>query len=86
MFYELTDGDGVLGGVCNGNTANGCIDDNAVCNDSVCQCVQMFTDIDGVCKAGELNMQIAWNWARSCENMCYAISEQQMRRSACASA
>ena len=46
--------DGYLGGICSANTTSGCFDSNAECRDSVCQCVQSFTDINGTCKAGKL--------------------------------
>ena len=45
--------DAYLGGICNAETPSGCFDENAGCNDSVCQCVVEFSDINGTCKAGK---------------------------------
>lgn len=45
--------DGYLGGICNANTTSGCMDVNAVCQNSICQCNVQFTDINGTCKAGK---------------------------------
>ena len=45
--------DAYLGGICNAETPSGCLDGNAGCNDSICQCVVEFSDINGTCKAGK---------------------------------
>ena len=52
LFYSSPDG--YLDGVCSANMTSGCFDSNAECRESVCQCVQNFTDINGKCKAGKL--------------------------------
>ena len=53
IHVKILFSDGALGGICNADTSSGCTDDNAECRNSVCQCVQAFTDIDGICKAGK---------------------------------
>ena len=45
--------DAYLGGICNAETLSGCLDDNAECKDSICQCIVEFSDINGTCKAGK---------------------------------
>ena len=45
--------DAYLGGICNAETPSGCLDENVVCKDSVCQCIVEFSDINGTCKAGK---------------------------------
>ena len=45
--------DAYLGGICNAGTPSGCLDENAECKDSICQCIVEFTDINGTCKAGK---------------------------------
>ena len=49
-FSSITDA--YLGGICNAITQSGCIDENAECNNSICQCIVQFSDINGTCKAG----------------------------------
>ena len=45
--------DAYLEGVCNAETPSGCLDANAECKKSICQCVVEFSDINGTCKAGK---------------------------------
>ena len=45
--------DGLLGGICNVNTSSGCLDQNAECTGSICQCSGDFTNINGICMAGK---------------------------------
>ena len=45
--------DGLLGGICNANTSSGCLDQNAECTGSICQCSGDFTNINGICMAGK---------------------------------
>ena len=45
--------DAYLGGICNAETPSGCLDENAECKDSICQCIMKFSDMNGKCKAGK---------------------------------
>ena len=45
--------DAYLGGICSAETQSGCLDENTECNDSICQCIAGFADINGTCKAGK---------------------------------
>ena len=49
--------DAYLEGICNANTTSGCLAENAECKDSVCYCIMEYTNINGTCKAGELDHQ-----------------------------
>ena len=49
--------DGYLGGLCNAETPSGCLDDNAECKGSLCQCIVEFSDVNGTCKAGKLSVE-----------------------------
>ena len=54
MRYSLFNiADAYLGGLCNAETLSGCLDVNAVCKYSICQCNAEYSDINGTCKAGK---------------------------------
>jgi hypothetical protein len=51
--------DGHLNGYCEANVID-CVDDNTTCqaNKGVCECKKHFTEIDGVCNKGMLNIKL----------------------------
>ena len=53
FFFPMTDA--YTGGICSANTTSGCLDENAECKDSICQCVMQYTNINGTCKAGKFD-------------------------------
>ena len=62
MIYRLqchvpSFADGYLGGICSAVTPSGCFDLNAGCIESLCQCSNAFTDVNGTCKAGSYSIE-----------------------------